>query len=189
MPALHSPWQTYVPRIIRAHRHWLTDVGSLTQKLKQHSQTFTVVRQAQQRAPTPLAESNAIDMPSQRRTWQREVLLLCDGIPVVYAHTITPLESVSRDWPFFKRLGNQALGVALFANPLIRRAHFEYTRLSERDQLYQTTQAAIASYGLSLPKHIWARRCVFQHSRHKDSRMMVTEVMLPTLYNLHKKTL
>ena len=189
MPALHSLWQTYVPRIDRAHRHWLTDVGSLTQKLKRHSQVFNVLRQAQQRAPTPLAESHAINMPNRRRTWQREVLLFCDGVPVVYAHTITPLESVSRDWPFFKRLGNQALGVALFANPLIRRAHFEYTRLSERDELYQTTQAAIASHGLVLPKHIWARRCVFHHSRHKNSRMMVTEVMLPAIYNLRKQTL
>jgi chorismate--pyruvate lyase len=189
MPALHPPWQIYVPRIARAHRHWLTDVGSLTQKLKQHSRVFAVHRQAQQRAPTTLAESSAIRMANGRRTWQREVLLLCDGIPVVYAHTITPLESVSRDWPFFKRLGNQALGVALFANPLIRRAHFEYTRLSERDELYQTTQTAVASYGLILPKHIWARRCVFHHSRHKDSRMMVTEIMLPTIYHLHRKTL
>lgn len=189
MPSLYSPWQSYVPRIDRIHRHWLTDTGSLTKKLKEHSQKFTVIRQAQRLAPTSLSESEAINMPNRRRTWQRDVLLLCDGIPVVYAHTITPLESVSRDWPFFKRLGNQALGVALFATPLIQRGRFEYTRLNEKDPLYQSAQAAVTQYGLVLPKHIWARRCIFHHSRHKNSCMMVTEIMLPPVYKLHKKTL
>ena len=39
-----SPWQTYVPRIEPHHRHWLTDTGSLTLKLKRHSDQFQVIR-------------------------------------------------------------------------------------------------------------------------------------------------
>lgn len=186
MSSLHSPWQAYVPRICRAHRHWLTDTGSLTQKLKAHSHHFAVERRAQYHAPIALAESPAIDMPMTRQVWQRDVVLLCNGTPVVYAHTVTPLETVARDWPFFKRLGNKALGVALFANPLIHRATFEFTRLCARDALYQTAQKNLQSHGITLPRHIWARRCVFHHTRQANSRMMVTEIMLPAIYELKR---
>ena len=186
MSSLHSPWQTYVPRIRRAHRHWLTDTGSLTQKLKEHSLNFAVERRGQYHSPVPLTESQAIHMPLTRQVWQRDVVLLCNGTPVVYAHTVTPLETVSRDWPFFKRLGNKALGVALFANQLIHRAPFEFTRLCARDELYQSAQKALHSHGITLPRHIWARRCVFHNIRQADSRMMVTEIMLPAIYDLQR---
>lgn len=189
---IHSPWQRYVPRINRSHRHWLTDTGSLTRKLKNHSQHFAVELQGQYHAPVSLAEYQAIDIPLAQQVWQRDVLLLCDDVPVVYGHTVTPCERVSRDWPFFNGLGTQALGSALFNDPLIQRAHFEFTRLSPKDELYQQIARATLTHGINLPPHLWARRCVFHHQRRPHSRIMVSEVMLPALYKLkpnnnHKK--
>ena len=184
--ALHSPWQQHVPRIASIHSHWLTDPGSLTQKLKNHCQCFTVQRINQVSAPLHLSETVAMKLPRTRHVLQRQVLLICNGAPAVFAHTVTPMASVSRDWPFFNQLGNRALGVALFANPLIQRISFEYTRLCAHDALYQMAQTALQQNGhaADLPPHLWARRCVFTHSRRPNSRMMVTEVMLPEVYGL-----
>lgn len=184
--AVHSPWQQNVPRIEPSHRHWLTDSGSLTRKLKAHSSTFSVRRINQKPAPLSLAEHQSLSLPVHRSVLQREVLLLCNGQAAVFAHTVTPLESASRDWPFFNQLGNRSLGVSLFPNPLIRRIRFEYTRLSRHDALYQAAQSALIAEGFSadLPPHVWARRCIFTHRRRPSSRMMVTEVMLPLVYTL-----
>ncbi|MGL4767347.1 MAG: chorismate--pyruvate lyase family protein [Formosimonas sp.] len=186
MTALHSPWQTAVPRIHPRHRHWLTGQGSLTAKLKAHSQHFAVVRIMQAHSALQQSETHPLHLPHQHRVVQRQVLLLCDEQPVVFAHTVTDAHRVSRDWPFFNALGNRALGVMLFADPLIHRVRFEYTRLAARDELYQAATRALRQAGFAgdLPAHLWARRCVFSHRRRPMSRMMVTEVMLPAVYAL-----
>lgn len=184
--AIHSPWQQKVPRIESAHRHWLTDKMSLTRKLKNHSQSFSVRRINQNPSPLQLSEVDPLQLPRHRRVLQRQVLLVCNGEAAVFAHTVTPLERASRDWPFFSQLGNRSLGVSLFPNPLIRRADFQYTRLCQKDALYQAAQAALNAHGfnVTLPTHVWARRCLFSHRRRAGSRMMVTEVMLPLVYSL-----
>lgn len=184
--ALHSPWQCHVPRIDLSLTHWLTDPGSLTQKLKNHCQHFSVQRINQLSSPLSLSETTPMQLPRGRSVLQRQVVLICDGVPAVFAHTVTPMERVGHDWPFFNQLGNRALGVALFSNPFIRRNSFEYTRLRAQDALYQAAQSALKGHGfeVTLPTHLWARRCLFTHTRHANSRMMVTEVMLPSVYTL-----
>lgn len=186
MTALHSPWQSAVPRIHRPHRHWLTGAGSLTQKLKAHSHTFSVIRIHQKHAPLQQSECANLHLPRGKQILQRQVVLLCDGAPAVFAHTVTDAARVSADWPFFNGLGSRALGVALFANPLIHRLSFEYTRLNAHDTLYLAAAAALRQSGFNdaLPPHLWARRCVFTQRRRPNSRMMVTEVMLPAVYTL-----
>ena len=187
MTARHSPWQSAVPRIERTHRHWLTGAGSLTQKLKSHSSEFAVIRIHQKRAPLQQSEHLNLQLPRARRVLQRQVLLLCDGVPVVFAHTVTDFARATKDWHFFNALGNRSLGMTLFANPLIHRLTFEYTRLTTHDFLYQSAMSALhqAGFNSALPVHLWARRSVFSHRRHPNSRMMVTEVMLPAVYLLH----
>jgi chorismate-pyruvate lyase len=52
--------------------------------------------------------------------------------------------------------------------------------------LYQLAQNTLKVNGFdaTLPQYLWARRGVFVHQRRKNSRMMVTEIMLPTVYAL-----
>ena len=54
--------------------------------------------------------------------------------------------------------------------------------------LYQLAQRALAqhTFSIELPQHLWARRCVFTHLHHPNSKMMVTEVMLPAVYALQE---
>jgi chorismate-pyruvate lyase len=52
--------------------------------------------------------------------------------------------------------------------------------------LYQLAQQTLKTQGfqMDLPEYLWARRGVFVHQRQKGSRMMVTEIMLPSVYAL-----
>ena len=181
-----SPWQTHVPRIDKRQQHWLTDTNSLTLKLKRHCQKFHVIRAFQGKSIVHLSEYKAIKLPLSNQVMSRNVILCCDGQPVVIGHTITALDSLKRHWPFFNGLGQKALGLTLFFNPLIVREPFEYTRLTRHDMLYQLAQKTLIEHGFdaTLPQYLWARRGVFTHQRRKNSRMMVTEIMLPSVYAL-----
>jgi chorismate--pyruvate lyase len=181
-----SPWQTYVPRIDKSHQHWLTDANSLTLKLKRHCTEFKVIRTFQGKDRLHLSESSSIRLPLTSQIMSRNVILCCDGQPVVIGHTITALNTLKRHWPFFNGLGQKALGLTLFFNPLIVRTPFEYTRLNGHDMLYQLAQNTLLEHGfnITLPQYLWARRGVFTHQRRKNSRMMVTEIMLPSVYEL-----
>ena len=54
--------------------------------------------------------------------------------------------------------------------------------------LYRLVNHALKTKGFDsqLPQHLWARRCVFTHRQHSNSKMMVTEVMLPAVYELRE---
>ena len=153
-----SPWQTYVPRIDKRHQHWLTDTNSLTLKLKRHCQQFKVIRAFQGKRALHLSEYQAIERPLVNPVMTRDVVLCCDGQPVVIGHTITALDTLKRHWPFFNALGNKALGLTLFFNPLITRKPFEYTRLARHDMLYQLAQKTLKAQGfqVDLPEYLWA---------------------------------
>lgn len=181
-----SPWQTRVPRIKRAQHHWLTDADSLTLKLKRHCRDFQVLRTHQGKQPSYPDDLRALGLTQTQYLMARNVILCCDKQPTVFGHTITPLARLTRDWHFFNGLGQQALGLALFVNPLIQRQTFEFTRLVKHDRLYQATVAALQQCGFNtgMPPHLWARRCIFTHLRHPESRMMVAEVMLPAIEQL-----
>ncbi len=183
-----SPWQAYTPRIATTHQHWLTDTGSLTLKLKRHSREFKVIRSFQGKSRLHLSEQRAINLPLNSQVMSRNVILCCDQQPVVIGHTITALNHLKRDWPFFNGLGQNALGLALFFNPLIRRSPLQYTRLCAHDMLYQLAQQTLRAHGFddTLPPHLWARRGLFRHQRRAHSRMMVTEIMLPAVYQLQE---
>lgn len=186
MPSFHSPWQLFVPRIQPKHRHWLNDTGSLTKKIKSCSTNFSVICVQQGHASLQQSEQKCIKLPLGRKVLQRQVLLLSNNKPVVFAHTITQINRAQQDWHFLKTLGNKALGAALFSDPLVYRVRFEYTKINARDFLYQSTMTALEKEGLphSLPEYLWARRCIFKKKGKPLSNLMVSEVMLPAIYML-----
>jgi chorismate--pyruvate lyase len=79
-----------------AMRDWLSTPGSLTARLIAHSRQFRVqkLRQAPNRCLAD--EAAAIGLARQQRVWEREVLLRCDGRPVVYGHTVVPMSATAR---------------------------------------------------------------------------------------------
>jgi chorismate--pyruvate lyase len=162
-------------------RGWLTDRVSLTYKLMAHCQQFRVQRLRQQRA-LPLAEEwQAIGLPRRQQVQERDVLLRCDGRPMVLGHTVLALDATTTEWPFFGSLGERSLGSTLFGDPLVARGQLQYARLYGGHPLARRMCAASGVDAFAYP--LWARRSVF---RRKTGIMLVTEVFFPEVEELQR---
>ena len=160
-------------------RDWLTHRGSLTARLIAHSEQFNVQRLHQQSAPCLPDEAGVMGLLARARVVQREVLLRCDGVAVVYAHTVLPSTANASQWPLFASLGNKSLGSTLFNDPLVVRGALHYCRLPQTHPLMRRI-AALHLWTPGMPS-LYARRSLF--TRHGSS-LLVTEVFLPTISGL-----
>lgn len=163
-------------------RDWLTTEGSLTARLVASSESFRV-RRLHQRAATCLAdEARAIGLARPGRVWEREVLLECDGKPVVFGHTVVPMGCSASDWPLFSALGERSLGSTLFYDPLVRRGQLEYARIRAGHPLMGRVRDALGeARGMHDEALYYARRCVY---RRRQGLLLVTEVFLPAVLGL-----
>ena len=160
-------------------RDWLETKASLTARLVASSDAFRVQRLHQKVAPCSIEEAAAIGLPRRERVWEREVLLLCDGVPVVFGHTVVPMSATASDWPLFSALGERSLGSALFHEPKVRRGPLELTRLRPGYPFPARVRAAL---GMDMSgTNFHARRCVY---RRHQGLLMVTEVFLPAVIDL-----
>lgn len=107
------------------------------------------------------------------------MLLCCDGKPVVFAHTVIPLNATASDWPMFRSLGETSLGTSLFGDPAITRGTLQFSRLPLSHPLMRRICTAIPSEGIKSRLH--ARRCLY---RRGSGVMLVTEVFLPGIIEL-----
>jgi chorismate--pyruvate lyase len=162
-------------------RHWLTDRVSLTRKLIAHSNSFRVQRLVQQHARCLSDEFAMVNLPQRVCVQERDVLLRCDGKPVVFGHTIVPLIATATDWPFFSSLGERSLGTTLFGDPLVQRGELQYARLPVRHPLLVRARAALSDEVADRP--LFARRCLYKR---KNGLLLVTEVFLPAIAGLAK---
>ena len=166
-----------------AMHDWLTTPGSLTARLVAHSRAFRVQRLRQAGAPCLADEAAAIGLPRPRRVYEREVLLRCDGRPIVYGHTVVPLAASASDWPLFSALGERSLGTTLFHDPKVVRGRLEFARLRPGHPLVARVRAALgaeADPGVGDATY-YARRCVY---RRRQGLLLVTEVFLPAVLDL-----
>ncbi|HJV83621.1 chorismate--pyruvate lyase family protein [Noviherbaspirillum sp.] len=160
-------------------RSWLTDTVSLTQKLVARSSHFRVRRLRQEHALCLADEFAQLDLPRRARVQEREVLLQCDGRPMVYGHTVVPLSATASDWPFFGTLGERSLGTTLFGDPRVQRGKLQYARLRARHPLARRARAAIGGEDFASP--LFARRCLY---RRENGVLLVTELFLPAIAEL-----
>jgi chorismate--pyruvate lyase len=159
-------------------RGWLTDRGSLTRKLMDRCEQFRVQRLRQEWARCLADECAAVGLSRCVNVHEREVLLRCDDVPMVFAHTIVPLTATTSDWPFFSSLGDRSLGTTLFGDPQVVRGALQFARLHSCHPLARRAKAAVH---MQLPdQSLFARRCLFKR---KNGLLLVTEIFLPTLFN------
>lgn len=175
LEAAKQGWLQHPFFLPREFRNWMADQGSLTRRLKQRCRHFSVrpVRVGFYRPNRD--ESAALQLRPDRLAYVREVVLHCDGQPVVFAHSAVPGDSLRGPWAAVTKLGNRPLGEALFSNPRVMRGDLQYRQVSLRHPLArQARQAGIPMSGHQL----WARRSLFALHGHS---LMVTEVFLPGL--------
>lgn len=157
-------------------RDWLREPGSLTARLQGCGRfRLKLLRQSLHRANPD--EEALLALPSHARCWVREVLLHCDDVPVIFAHTVLPAEPRGVLSRWFAGLGGRSLGSLLFAHPGFIRGPLAFARIDRRHPLYARAEAAL---GVS-PPHFLARRCAHGFGR---QRVMVTEVFAAGIASL-----
>lgn len=156
-------------------RRWLADKGSLTQRLIVASNdqfSVNLLRQSYGR-PTP-AESAALGLRQGRYSLIREVILLGNGVPWVYARSILPLPTLTGRQRTLLQLSNRPLGALLFTDRGMTRDPIEVARIPGRT----------IPHGLAVSDALlWGRRSVFYLDR---KPLLVSEIFLPAFnpYNV-----
>lgn len=156
---------------------WLADPGSLTARIVARCITFQVRVLGERRTLPCPDERVLLGLPPGRHAWIREVLLLADGEPVVFAHSALAPRDLTGAWHMARAIGSRPLGAALFADPGIRRGALAAARLTAAHPLHRHAAAAV---GAALPT-LWGRRSRFCR---QGRPLLVTEVFLPGIARL-----
>ena len=152
-------------------RSWLTEPGSLTARCQRACRDFRV-RLLDYGKDLPQAD----EMPRRRLARVREVVLECDGAPVIFAHSVLSTATSGRLTRWLAGLGSRSLGSLLFSYPGFSRGAIEFRRLDARHPLYRRA-AGLGAAGSCL----WARRSLH---RLGAQQVLVTEVFLPAIATL-----
>lgn len=159
------------PRLVS----WLTEPGSLTARCEGACRRFRVRVLAQGRGRPLTDEARRFGLG---QAWVRDVVLECDGVPVIYAHTVLPPLPRGRMTRWLAGLGSRSLGSLLFSHPGFSRGSIEFRRLDRRHPLFRRAQRVISGIGET---ELWARRSAH---RLDGQAVLVTEVFLPPLLRL-----
>jgi len=176
-PLRDPHWLRRPPSVPAAYRAWLDDRGSLTRRIQQRCADFRVKVLSQRRARVQHDERLVSPRLRHRLAWVREVYLYCRRTPVVFARSVIEAEALHGAWRRLKRLGNQPLGAALFADPRIRRFPLRQKKLNRNHPLYRRACAGLRVR----PPQLWARRSLFTL---RGAPILVTEVFLPGILRL-----
>jgi chorismate--pyruvate lyase len=161
-----------LPRALRA---WLIDPTSLTDRIRGACAGAFCVRVLREGYQRPrLDESKVLGIRRGRFAWVREVQLLCDAEPWVFARTVIPLTSLTGPQRRLAHLGNRPLGAYLFAHPATSRGLVEVASIRRGQAMFAQAVVGVARPG----DRIWGRRSVF---RVNGKPLLVTEVFLPGL--------
>jgi chorismate--pyruvate lyase len=142
-----------------ALRGWLLHTGSLTRRLQQACAGRFRVRVEMQGWGRPrLDEYRALRLRIGRIALIREVHLLCDERPWIFARTIIPVTTLRGRERRLAYLGNRPLGAVLFADPHMQRGPVQVACIPAGSALF-----AAAVQGLKRhPQEVWGRRSVFR---------------------------
>lgn len=156
-------------------RRWLTDNASLTGLLIASGRGEFRVQRLFQGWETPLpSERRLLELPQRQLSLVREVVLLLDDNPVVFARSIFPFSSLVGELAHLRRLQSRSLGAILFRHPGMHRHPFELALMPGGSDylpmLFRQNPPA------------WGRRCRFETG---GKKLMVSEVFLEAFTPWH----
>jgi chorismate--pyruvate lyase len=155
---------------------WLRDHGSLTRRIQQRCDHFSVFNVKSGLSRIARDESALLNIAPYQLAWSREVFLCMDEKPVVFAHSACRARDLSGAWHALRILGNKPLGAVLFSHPQVVRRPLHYKALNAHHPLYRRA----AFHLINPPARLWARRSLFYLH---NAPLLVTEVFLPEILN------
>jgi chorismate--pyruvate lyase len=142
---------------------WLQIDGSLSARIASVSGKLTVRVLRQGPVRLQPAEAQRLHCPAGAGAHGREVILLADGVPVVYARSVLLAVHARGTWKAIRGLGNRALADLLFGQPAAQRSGFEFARFAPGSGISATVhrrwrEATGTEWGR---REVWARCSVF----------------------------
>lgn len=170
-----SPWCRFQHhRVPAGIESWLRDRGSLTARLKRAAKGDFRLNLLRQGWARPLdSERQLLGMRRGSVAMLREVEMLCDEVPWVFARTLIPVRSLQGPARRLASLEGRPLGEVLFADPSMRRGVTQIARLLPGHALFVSATAH-----LQTAEAIWGRRTLF-HLAGKP--LLVMELFLPDI--------
>jgi chorismate lyase len=145
------------------HR-WLQAKGSLTARLRCFGEVRVLLLRQGPGALWPLERADL----HQRCGYVREVVLLVNGRPAVWARSATSLAAITGPWRAMQGLGTRPLAELLFAKRQVRRAPLQLHHLPRHGLMHnhmrRQWQAMAPAAAAEWPH--WARSSVFWHQGH-----------------------
>lgn len=169
-------WHSRPPALGRLSA-WLASPGSLTRRIRRACGDFRVRRMRQHAARPHADEAGPLGLGAFRLALVREVVLMGDGRPLVFGHSVVARGYLRGPWRSVRFLGSRPLAEALYLDPTIRREALAFCRLDRRHPLYRRICKDLGA----MPPTLWARRSLF---RRQGAPLMVTEVFLPDIVRL-----
>lgn len=158
-------------------RPWLRDHGSLTLRIQQRCERFTVRSVKSALARIASDESSLLGIAPHQLAWSREVFLCADDQPVVFAHSACAAKNLRGAWSAVRGLGSKPLGALLFSHHQVVRLPLHYRALNAHHPLYRLAASVLSDP----PGRLWARRSLFYLH---NAPLLVTEVFLPEILQL-----
>ncbi|WOT05307.1 chorismate--pyruvate lyase family protein [Shewanella youngdeokensis] len=156
---------TYLPA--PPFKDWLLSSSSLTQKLKAQCQQFEV-RVLGEDTLSPLTD----EYPDHRQVWIREVLLVLDGVPWIFARTLIPGRLLAMKQQDFLGLGKRPLGELLYSKDDFTPGKIEVAHFTACSKIAKLA----ASLNQDVKSSLWGRRRYFSHAK---EQLIVSEIFLP----------
>jgi chorismate--pyruvate lyase len=154
---------------------WLFDPASLTERITQACDGRFSVRVLRQGWGAPmLNEARRLKMRRTGYALIREVHLLCNNQPWVFARTVIPPRTLRGKQRRLAHLGQKPLGALLFADKSMQRTEMEIACIRPGQRLYELAN----SHQMQQGQPIWGRRSVFFLSHHP---LLVSEIFLPEI--------
>lgn len=121
---------------------WLTEEGSLTDRLKKefHDVKVVVVYEG--------------IFPSDSKYYSREVILESNNTPRIFARTLVKEIDLEGAWNSLKNLGDQSLAIILFNSPEIKKVSVVYRELFLDDALLKHVNL----FAPIRKRSLWARK-------------------------------
>ena len=143
---------------------WLTEEGSLTERLKNK---FNDVR------VDVIYEGLALE---EKTDYIREVIIKSHDKPMIFAHSQLKMNDLEDAWICLRTLGQQSLANILFKDPKISRRSLLYRICEPEDDINKH----LKSLGYIQEEILWMRQSEWERY---GKILLLTEVFLPNLFN------
>ena len=150
---------------------WVYEPGSLTQRLRDYYGDAVSVNILLQQWNTPfLSERRQLNLPENKYSLIREVLLHANGKPLILARTIIPKKTIKAVKRNLTHLGSRPLGEVIFAYPKLERIEMDVALIEQK------TWSPAAIEQAEIKQATWGRRTVYAIAHRQ---MLVSEFFLP----------